>query len=55
MGNLGRGEGYTKCGNKITKRTNVLWSSTAAQLKIPPGRVCKVCYRLSEPWLGEVR
>lgn len=45
----------TKCGIALTSKSNVLYASTAAQLKIPPARVCRTCYRLSEPWLGEVR
>lgn len=46
---------WAKCGLQIHKQTNMLFASTAASLKIPPDRVCKVCYRLGPPWLGEVK
>lgn len=46
---------WTKCGLKVTKQTNVLYASTAADLKIPPDRVCKTCYRLGPPWLVVVK
>lgn len=45
----------TKCGLELTSKSNVLYASTAESLKIPPDRVCKTCYRLGPPWLGEVK
>jgi hypothetical protein len=46
---------WTKCGLRLSKPRNVLYASTAERLKIPPNAVCKVCYRLGPPWLGEVK
>jgi hypothetical protein len=45
----------TKCGLVVHKATNVLWASTAEKLRIPPSAVCKTCYRLGPPWLGEAK
>lgn len=45
----------TKCGLRASKKMNVLYASTAEQLKIPPDAVCRTCYRNGPRWLVAVK